>query len=158
VTTGLGALTLLPPQTGDKALSSKFAQGEVFTYAWEGVDLTGARTDEWETGDGHLDNSGHLVRDTITASNTGVKVNITSPQLRVWNDLSADGIDKWLIGKLGGGVSTAMATNEITDQPSFLLVGALALDASKHDLVKFKTLGAVNRTGLTTEVQLFNLT
>lgn len=58
----------------------------------------------------------------------------------------------------GSGGFIAMATDAVTDQSSYVLVGGFTLDASTVSSVRFKTVASVSGGGLTGNVQLFNLT
>jgi hypothetical protein len=52
----------------------------------------------------------------------------------------------------------AVAVNASSDSSTFELVGGFSLDASDYSEVRFKTLASVTDSGLTGEIQLYNLT
>lgn len=97
VTTGTGALTLGAALTGFQAISAKYSINVDLPYVIEGLDPSGGLTGEWETGRGHLDGSGHLVRALVyDSSNGGSAVSFTSATLRVFVDTTATGLTEWL--------------------------------------------------------------
>lgn len=98
--TGTGNLSLSTLETGYRALSSAYAVDEDLPYAVEALDAGGHLTGQWETGRGHLNGSGELVRDVLYSSSTGSFVNFTAISLRVYVTASATGLVEFVSNKV----------------------------------------------------------
>jgi hypothetical protein len=106
VTTGTGALTLAAADTGYRPLSALYAVSEDLPYCIEGHNADGTLSGQWEVGRGHLDGSGHLVRDTVFASSAGGLINFSSNNLVVFITASADALTEVLTSALTGSGAT----------------------------------------------------
>lgn len=157
VSAGTGALTLSAPETGFRTLSAVYAQDEDLPYAIEGVAADESLQGEWEVGRGHLDASGHLVRDMVFASSTGLAVAFTAPSLRVFVTEGADAILEFLDARRPNEI-IALVTNAENNLGVPFLKGSFNLVGADFSAVKFLTLGSVSRAGLTGTIELFNLT
>lgn len=96
ISTGTGAITFSAGETGYRTFAAVYAQDESLSYCIEGLTSGGALSGQWETGRGHLNISGQLVRDEVYASSTGGLVNFSSASLRVFVTASTLGLDSWV--------------------------------------------------------------
>lgn len=96
LTTGVGPFTLQAPQASFFAISSVFGVGVQFPVGIEGLDGSGNRNGQAETGVAHLDGSGHVVIDSIDKStNANAAVNFTAASLRIYVSLNARALEEW---------------------------------------------------------------
>ena len=83
-TTGTGALALAGAVVGFQSFSDVCSVGELVFYLIEGIDGSGDRTGEWETGLGTYSAADELTRTTVhTSSNAGATVSLSAGTKRV---------------------------------------------------------------------------
>lgn len=89
-TTGTGDITLAGAVTGFKTFSDVCVVGSRVYYLIEGIDGSGDRTGEWETGYGTYSGVNTLARTTVQkSSNAGAAVNFSAGTKRVMIALTA---------------------------------------------------------------------
>jgi hypothetical protein len=120
VSTGTGDITFSASESGYRNFSAVYTPvTDEVPYCIEGLTAGGDLSGQWETGRGHLDNTGKLVRDELYASSTGSLVNFSSASLRVFVTASSLGLDDWVASKAPPTTRAIVAGNGLTGGGDF---------------------------------------
>lgn len=137
-TTGTGALTLAGAVTGYRRFSAKMSVGDTGYYTIEGIDTSGNPTGEWETGLGTYSSANILTRTTVSdSSNAGAAVNFSAGTKRVFLNLIAAQVSKFVVGGStptirSSNIQSSSASTYTVTWPTGTVVGDLVVIFGGH--------------------------